>query len=279
MHETAEQAVRVHPRVALAPVVARRMLCFDLEQLVRTAGVTHQIVAEWLGVSRPAVTAAMRGKTLFSRPAVEVICTRLERDEWLPRLDGLLTTARRTPGAPEPEPGPRDAALVIGLEAFADEVTVFDPWLVPALLHTQMYATALVELDNAAHNTAREQRQAALLTSSDPLPLRWITSEQALHRQVRTLTVREEQQAFLAEVTERENITVSVISGTTDLPPVAPFCLVRGTTPVVVESSRLTVHYATDPVTVDHFTHLTDSLVRRALNPEDSARLIRQMRR
>ena len=125
MHETAAQTIRTHPRVALSPAVARRMLCFDLEQLMGTAGVTHQALAEWLGVSRPAVTAAMQGKTLFSRPAVEVICTRLERDEWLPRLDGLLATARRAPRSPEP--GQRDAELVIGLEAFAEEVTVFDP--------------------------------------------------------------------------------------------------------------------------------------------------------
>ena len=141
-----------------------------------------------------------------------------------------------------------------------------------------MYAAALIKLDDTAHNTAREQRQAALLTDSDPLPFRWITSEHALHRRVGNLTATEDQRAFLVEMTERENITVSVIPGTADLPPAAPFCLVHGTTPVALEPSRLTVHYATDPVTVDHFTHLTDSLTRRALSPEDSAQLIRQTR-
>ena len=155
MHPTPTQTIRVHPRVTLAPVVARRMLCFDLEQLMTTAGVTHQAVAIWLGVSRPAVTAALQGKTLLSRPAVEVLCTRLDREDWLPRLDGLLATARREPGRPNPRTGPRDADLLLGLEASADGLTVFDPWLVPSLLQTQMYATALSKLDDAAHNTAR----------------------------------------------------------------------------------------------------------------------------
>ncbi|WP_378247928.1 helix-turn-helix domain-containing protein [Actinokineospora guangxiensis] len=124
--------------MALSPAVARRMLCFDLEQLMGTAGVTHQALAECFGVSRPAVTAAMQGKTLFSRPAVEVICKRLEREEWLPRLEGLLATARRTPGMPKPQPGPRNVGLLVGLEAYADNVTIFDPWLVPVLLQNQM---------------------------------------------------------------------------------------------------------------------------------------------
>ncbi|MFC5288215.1 Scr1 family TA system antitoxin-like transcriptional regulator [Actinokineospora guangxiensis] len=89
-----------------------------------------------------------------------------------------------------------------------------------------------------------------------------------MHRRVGSVTVAADQRTFLVEMAERDTITVSVIPGTTDLPPVAPFCLVHGTPSVAVETSRLTVHYATDPVTVGHLTHLAHSLTRRALSPK-----------
>jgi hypothetical protein len=212
--------------------------------------------------------------------SLEVILNRLECSEWLHRLNGLLTVARRQRRVPAQTAtdAQRDTDLLSGLEAFADSVTVFNPWLVPDLLQTQMYATALTALDNTVQNQARERRQALLRRDTDPLCFHWITSEHALYRRVGGKAVMDDQRALLVELTARPNVGVHVIPGDRDLPPVAPFQVVRGTPSVVVESSRLALHYAHDPGTVEHFQRLARSLRQRALPPEDSRQLIREAR-
>lgn len=264
----------------LVPLTARRLLRFELERLVGEAGVRHGTVAEWLGVSRASVTQALAAKNLLSRPALEVLLGRLDRVEWFPRLCGLLTTARRKTGAQDSAAGSgqRDAELVVGLEAFADAVTVFDPWLVPVQLRTQMYAAALLKLDDSVHNRARELRQAPLLCERDPLPFRWITSEHALGRSVGGKPVMDDQWASFVELAARGNVEVRVIPATTELPPVSPFQIVHGTPAVVVEPSRLTAHYSSDAGTTRHFERLVDGLMRRALGAEESVALIQGMR-
>lgn len=272
--------LRDRPRVALAPSVARRLLRFELERLVADTGVRHQTIAGWLGVSRPSVSAALACSNLLSRPALEVLLGRMDRAEWFPRLSGLLATARRKtvePGAAAVI-GRHDAELVMGLEAFADAVTVFDPWLVPVHLRTPMYAEALTTLDNTGHNDAREQRQAPLLDDRDPLALRWITSEHALDRRVGGTPTMGAQRKLLVELAERHNVEVQVIPVTTELPPTSPFQMVHGTPAVVVEPSRMAQHYAHDQSTVRHFEHLTEELTRRALGTAESMALIQMTR-
>ncbi|GAA4411613.1 Scr1 family TA system antitoxin-like transcriptional regulator [Actinokineospora soli] len=277
--EHGAHSLRKRPRISLAPSVARRLLCFELEHFVTESGVTHQTIAEWLGVTRPAVSAALAGSSLFSRPALEVLLSRLHRTEWFPRLNALLTTARRK--SPELDAtsgtGPRDAELVVGLEAFAEQVTVFDPWLIPPHLQTQMYAAALTKLDNDRQNRSREQRQAPLLHDHNPLMLRWLTSEHVLSRRIGSDAVMDDQRSFLLELATRDNVEVRVIPAKVELPPISPFQLVHGTRPVVVEPSRLALHYACDLGTVRHFERVVDGLIQRVLGAEESVGLIRQV--
>ncbi|MFC5290912.1 DUF5753 domain-containing protein [Actinokineospora guangxiensis] len=274
-----KQPIRDRPRVPLTPSVARRMLRFELERLIGESGVRHATVAEWLGVSRASVSAAIACSNLFSRPALEVLLNRLGESCWFARLNELLIAARRKDGCPgsTTDGEQRDADLLPGLEAFADKLTVFDPWWVPTLLRTQGYAVALAKLDSVIQNRAREQRQTSLLEDRDPLHVCWITSEHALHRQVGGRAVMDDQRAFLVELTGRPTVTMHVIPAKGDLPPTSPFQLVHGTPPVVVESSRLALHYAHDPGTVGHFEHLAEALTQRALSARDSARLLQEV--
>ncbi|MGX7828723.1 Scr1 family TA system antitoxin-like transcriptional regulator [Actinokineospora sp. 24-640] len=261
----------------LAPSVARRLLRFELERLVAETRVTHATVASWLGVSRASVTLALAGKNLVSQPAIEVLCNRLDRAAWFPRSSSLLAAARRkTEPDVDAVSGQRDVELVVGLEAFAEQVTVFDPWLVPVHLQTQMYAAALAKLGSTVQNVAREQRQAPLLDDRDPLVFQWITSEYALRRRIGGTPAMDDQRSFLVELTGRANIELWVIPASVELPPVSPFQIVYGTPPVVVEPSRLAVCTAHDLATVAYFERLAEGLRRRALSPRASVALLRE---
>lgn len=74
---SSEKLDRDEPRVALTPGEARRLPRFELERLVAGAGLRHETVASWLGVSRPAASTALPCKSLLSRPALEVSCCKL----------------------------------------------------------------------------------------------------------------------------------------------------------------------------------------------------------
>ncbi|MGX7829086.1 DUF5753 domain-containing protein [Actinokineospora sp. 24-640] len=270
--------LRDHPRVPLTPTAARRLLRFELEWLVAETGVTHAMVASWLGVSRASVTQALSGKNLLSRPAIEVLCSRLGRIAWFPRLSSMLAVARHKTTEPDVAAvtGQRDSELVLGLEAFADRITVFDPWLVPVHLRTQMYAAALTKLDAWTQDQVGELRRAPLTDDRDPLAFRWVTSEHAFRRRIGGTPVMDDQRAFLLELAGRSNVDIRIIPAQAEL-PVNPFQLVHGTPPVVVEPTRLALHYTFDVDAVTHFEDLVERLQRRALSPEDSVTLIRGM--
>ncbi|MGX7824575.1 DUF5753 domain-containing protein [Actinokineospora sp. 24-640] len=271
-------SVRERPRMALYPVEARRVLRFELEWLFVETGVTHATVASWLGVSRASVTQALAGKNLLSQPAIEVVCNRLGRMELFQRLASLLTAARGRGTAPAGIAGhaiPRDTDLVLGLEAFAEQVTVFDPWLVPPHLQTQTYADALTAPDDTQHET-RERRQSALTDSDDSLDFLWVTTEHVLHRRVGSPSVMRAQLAHLVEMGERENVCIRVIPATADtlVDAGGSFQLIWGTPPVMVEYGRLAVHHTHDAETVAYFAHLLDNVQRQALDPGASLALI-----
>lgn len=267
--------VRAHPQIELESHVARRVLRFELERLC--AGVRHDMIAGWLGVSRPSASAALACKNLFSKPALEVILTRLDRLEQFPHLAALLQAARRRParGVPVGRTARRDDVLAVGLEAFAHSITVFDPWTVPPHLQTEAYAAALDSIDMSPSSTGREQRQALLQDSNAPA-FRWVTVEHALTRIVGSEVVMRDQFRHLLDLAARPNFTVQIIPADTDPGATgASFQLIDGPPPVVAEFGRLAVHYAHSPDEVAHFAALLDDLGQRALTPDASATLIR----
>ncbi|MGX7824764.1 DUF5753 domain-containing protein [Actinokineospora sp. 24-640] len=270
--------MRERARMVLHPGEARRLLRFELERLVAETKVTHATVASWLGVSRASVTQALNGKNLLSRPAIEVVCNHLGRVELFPRLASLLATARGRGTAPGGKDGraSRDTDLVVGLEAFAEQVTVFDPWQVPPHLQIQSYADALTSPDNTAQHETRERRQSALMESDDPLGFLWVTTEHVLHRRVGSALVMRDQLAYLVEMGGRDNVCIRVIPTTADalVDAGGSFQLIWGAPPVVVEHSRLAVQHSHDAETVACFAHLLDSVQRQALESDASLALI-----
>ena len=268
--------LRACPRVELEPLVARRTLRFELERLCADTGVRHDTVATWLGVSRPAASTALACKSLLSRPALEVVLKRLDRSEWFARLDSLLSAARSR-GGPQTSTRsavPHDVELAIGLEAFADKVSVFDPWSVPVHLQTETYA-AVTNQDKDAEDASRQRRLAPLWHEHDPLGFRWVTTEHALHRRVGSLAVMRDQLAHLLTLAGRPNVDILVVPATTDVNRVGGrFQIISGTPSVVCESTHLQMHYAHETDVVSYFDRLLVDVERQALCADASRALI-----
>jgi predicted XRE-type DNA-binding protein len=142
----------------LAPSVALRLLSFELSGLVEQRSVRHAELAERLSVTREAVSIALAGRSLFSRAALEVVLDHLDASERLPRLRHLLCLAR--PAARRPDPGDRD--LVVGLEAYAERIEVYD-------------ATTVAEL-------MRDERRRSVLSAAEPPEVVWVLEEHVARR-------------------------------------------------------------------------------------------------
>ncbi|MGW5052222.1 DUF5753 domain-containing protein [Actinokineospora sp. NPDC004072] len=235
-------------------------------------------VSGWLHIHESLARDLLRGWPLPQPEELKILCTQLDREDWLPFMDTLLRACRHRLVKPPRPVGPLRIGLVTGLEAFADRLAVFDPLAVPAHLQTQMYAAALTKQDTVAYNVTREQRAALLRNDLDPLPFQWLTSEQAIRRRVGNGAVMDDQRMHLGEVARRAHVTIRVVPQGTGGVPTIPFQLIHGTPPVVVVPDNDGLHVSDDPETVASYWRMVHRVEALALSPDDSLALIRAVR-
>jgi hypothetical protein len=125
-----------------------------------------------------------------------------ETAEW---VDGLLQLCR-DPGAPGYWLSNRAHTLIFH-ESTAASSTSYDPIVVPGLLQTQEYATALIGPDQWWLVTIRMERQLALQNRS----FEFFIHEQALRLPVGDNQVMNEQLLKLALVAGQPNISIRVV--------------------------------------------------------------------
>jgi transcriptional regulator with XRE-family HTH domain len=124
-------------------------------------------------------------------------------------------------------------ARYLGYEGMASEFWVCHPFLVPGLLHTEAYATGLLEV-YSGNDTARRlvelrmKRQERLFTQSD-VPFTFIVGEEALYRWIGGPGVMREQLEHLLEADRRDNISIRVVPFTAGSHPglCSPFIMLR----------------------------------------------------
>lgn len=262
-------------RVSVGPVVARRLLRYELERMCAKAGVTHAEMGERLGVSRASFTQLLAGKNLPSRPALEVMAQHLDAAQRLPRLVELLAVARPRTAEREAGAGVHDHELALGLEAFAAEIEVFDPAAVTPLLQTRAYARELVGTEEEVN--ARLRRQGTL-TAEEPAVFHFLTDEHALRRRVGGVETMAEQCDHLLSMVARPNVTVRVIPADGPPPLVRAFQLFRADDLVVAhEETRRSAYYYDDPEAVADYEGVLADLRARALDPEQSRELIAEL--
>jgi transcriptional regulator with XRE-family HTH domain len=171
-------------------------------------------------------------------------------------------------------------------EAEAVALHVFDHSLIPGLIQTEAYARAVLatrpntpgdEIGNLV--AGRLARQSVLWREDPPAPLLWaLIDEGALYRPVATPDVMHDQLSYLAEVSERPNITIQVIpysaGGHTGLLGACTIADLDGSAGIVNIEDIADGRVTDDAATVSQVTLRFNSLRSEALPKRASRELI-----
>ncbi len=204
-----------------SPTVRRRRLAAELHRLRLASRMTIEHVAEALEWSPGKVSKIENARvSVMPRDARKLLDTYGVPEGQEREL--LLTLAResRERGWWQQygEAIPEWFATYVGLEAEASAISAYQAEIVPGLLQTPNYATALhrAELMNATdeeierHVAVRMERQARL-TRPDAPKLWVVLNEAVIRRTVGERAVMHEQLARLAEAADAPNITLQVL--------------------------------------------------------------------
>jgi transcriptional regulator with XRE-family HTH domain len=206
-----------------SPTLRRRRLSAHLRELRAAAGLTAVDVDRRLDWTPGKLAKMERG--VWQRPNprdIRDLCELYGVDDET-RREKLITLARqgRERGwwHPYREMLSERYTTYIGLEAEAASVLTFQSGMVPGLLQTPDYATAVIhggahELDPPeveARVAVRRVRQELLTRSDDPVRLVAVLDEAVLHRNVGGDQVMDEQLAQMHELAELPRVTVQVV--------------------------------------------------------------------
>ena len=206
-----------------SPTVRRQRLAHVLAQLRERDGRSAAQVAELLGVAESTVTRLENAKHLTlpkptlidrlldvygadsdTRDKVAVLVADARERDWWHRYKTGLPTA---------------SATYLGLEGETAVQRMFQPGLLPGILQTVAYATAVLpeqvpdlpddQISEFAAERYRHHQQ--LLTGPDPVRLWVVLGEPALRQAVGGPEVMVEQLGYLQQLLQRPNITVVVL--------------------------------------------------------------------
>lgn len=202
------------------PTIRRRRLGSALRRLREDAGLTTTEIAERLGWSHSKISRIETAKTPVTAADVRDLLAHYEiaSDE----ADVLVTLARdakqRDWWHSYSEVLPEWFEVYLGLESEASRLSVYEAELVPGLLQTEDYATALLR-SHPITKTPDETEQAvrlrrarqARLSGETPMVLDAVVNEGALRRLVGGANVMRGQLQHLATAAELPNVIVQVL--------------------------------------------------------------------
>lgn len=266
-------------------------LGLELRRLRESAGLTADQTAEELGYSRSRITRIETGE-IKPRPGdvIELLNHYgVQVDE--PRGKTLIELARGLRGRGWWQQLDAPAAsyrTLIAFEAEADTERVVVPARVPGLLQTEAYATAIVvagpeQIDEATVRElvdVRMKRQGVLRRTPRPLTLDVIVGEAAIRDLTGGREVMVEQLEHLVEASAARNVTVRVLPFTAGAhgASLGSHTLLRYDGLMIGSTETPTGHLFFDRATsLDRLTLTMDYLAERALSPEASVELIRQV--
>ncbi|MGX7824021.1 helix-turn-helix domain-containing protein [Actinokineospora sp. 24-640] len=251
------------------PGVARRLLRYELQRMCADSGVTHAQMGARLGVSRASFTQMLMGKSLPSRAALEVLANHLGASNRLPMLLEVLGLARSRSDT-DSTGGDRD--LLVGLEAYAHTIEVYDPLVISPPLRASAYARVLSDAGPP---------RGGMFWGDNPATLVWIVEEHALRRVVGDAAVMRSQYVHLCALAELPHVTIQVMPADSGAHPglAGGFEIVHGSGGTVVcELTRQAAHYADRPEVVAEYAEMFGGLRKLALSPEESEVMLRHLR-
>ncbi|MFD3549312.1 helix-turn-helix domain-containing protein [Streptomyces sp. NPDC058655] len=270
------------------PTIRRIRLGAELRRLRLARGLTGVQVAEQLMVSQPKISLIETGRRAISPRDVRDLCGLYGvADQQV--VDGLIRMARESGrrgwwGAYGEVP----CSVYIGLEMEASAISSYEPMVVPGLLQTPAYATAVIagmipeptSEQVAAGVEVRMRRQHRAHHPARPFRLWVVLDEAVLRRVVGSPDIMREQLEHLNRLGAQPHISVQVLPHDAGAHPglsgqfsVLHFADTPGTGTVHLE--RLTSDlYLQNRWEVRSFSVLYDRLRSQALDPERTERLI-----
>ena len=201
------------------PTVRRRRLGSELRKLREQKGMTAEEVAARLLVSQSKISRLENGRRSISQRDVRDLCG-VYGVEDVRIVESLMQMAKesRQQGWWHAF-GDIPYSVYIGLETEAASLRVFEPQVVPGLLQTQGYATAVIagnlpeatteQVDKRVN--VRMRRQERILDPDGPLRMWAVIDEAALHRLVGDKQLMREQLEHLVELSQLPHVTVQVL--------------------------------------------------------------------
>ncbi|CAM4526177.1 helix-turn-helix transcriptional regulator [Nocardia ninae] len=293
--------VGVEPSVAdRGPTALRIAVGGQLRKLREASGITPQVAGEHIRGSYAKISRLELGRTGFKERDIVDLLT----------LYGVTDPEKRATfvdlARKANEPGwwhryndllPQWFETYIGLEGAARTIRTFEGQLVPGLLQTEDYATALVavghenteaaqggkrgniDVNSARRVELRTKRQRILDSGNGPM-LWAVLDEAVLHRPVGGMRVQREQIEHLVEMSTRPSVTIQVLSYRSGAHAAAgsSFTMLRFAErelPDIVYLEQLTTALYLDRREDLHFyREVMDRLAVQAETPEDSRELM-----
>ncbi|MCF3103520.1 helix-turn-helix domain-containing protein [Streptomyces roseoverticillatus] len=201
------------------PTVRRRRLGQELRKLRELKGMTAEEVAERLLVSQSKISRLENGRRSISQRDVRDLCGVYGVEDHR-IVDSLMQMAKesRQQGWWHAF-GDIPYSVYIGLETDAASLRVYEASLVPGLLQTPNYASAVTEGSWPEATTAdierrvqvRMRRQERISDPENPLRLWAVIDESALRRIVGNREIMAEQMRQLVQFSLEPHITVQVL--------------------------------------------------------------------
>ncbi|MFC5721734.1 helix-turn-helix domain-containing protein [Streptomyces gamaensis] len=273
------------------PTVRRRRLGQELRKLRELKGMTAEEVAERLLVSQSKISRLENGRRSISQRDVRDLCGVYGVEDHR-IVDSLMQMAKesRQQGWWHAF-GDIPYSVYIGLETDAASLRVFEASLVPGLLQTPNYASAVTEGSWPEATTAdierrvqvRMRRQERITDPDNPLRLWAVIDESALRRIVGNPAIMCEQMHQLVQFSLEPHITVQVLPYDVGAHPgmYGKFSILEFTDPqdastVYLEGVTSDL-YLEKPNDVQTYSVMYEHLRMQALNAEQSRQFIRSV--
>mgnify|MGYP001442046236 CR=1 FL=1 len=274
------------------PSVWRMLLGARLRRLREEAGVSREDAAYAIRASASKMSRLELGRVGFKdRDVADLLTLYGVHDE--DERTRLLAVVRRA-NAPQwwhryGDVVPGWLETYIALEEAAHRVRVYATQLVPALLRTDEYARAVLDLC-PPHRSAEEldrlveleMERQRILTRPDPPRLWALIDESVLRRPVGGVRVMRRQLRHLVEMTAAPNVTLQILPARLGLGlPGGPFTLLRFQEPdlpdVVCLEQLGGVQYLERRHELDLYGGTLDALCARAAQPDRTAELVKEV--
>lgn len=273
------------------PTVRRRRLGQELRKLRELKGMTAEEVAERLLVSQSKISRLENGRRSISQRDVRDLCGVYGVEDHR-IVDSLMQMAKesRQQGWWHAF-GDIPYSVYIGLETDAASLRVYEASLVPGLLQTPNYASAVTEgswpeataADIERRVQVRMRRQERITDPDNPLRLWAVIDESALRRIVGSRAIMQEQMRKLVEFSLQPHITVQVLPYDVGAHPgmYGKFCILEFNDPqdastVYLEGITSDL-YLEKPNDVQTYSVMYEHLRMQALNAENSRQFIERV--